>query len=316
MRLAEALRCPICDASPEPLGERYSVEELLALWKPVQFSSETVEEHLRQAGFTSLYRCPSCRLQIFLPQVIGTPRFYTEAYGLDDASAKGTLPYSAGKWDFTEALKDLRGTGRILEIGCGPGNFLDQAARIVRVAEGIESNPHARQLAQAKGHVVHQSLDNCCPAEPYDAAFAFHVLEHLPDPVGFLRSVESKVRRGGVVALSMPNRSGPIRFIHPCVQDMPPHHATRWEPLTLRRLGARLGWKIERLLVEPLSRDSWYYYIAYAPQHFFPGGSAIAHLARTWCARLLTLTLRMTDRFGWRRLLPGQAMYVVYRLPA
>jgi len=36
------------------------------------------------------------------------------------------------------------------------------------------------------------------------------------------------VKPGGLICISVPDQDGPIRFIEPCIMNMPPHHATRW----------------------------------------------------------------------------------------
>lgn len=310
------LSCPVCDALLAETNEQYSLEQLFALWRPLRFSEETLRTHLQQAERTTLFRCGSCGLEMFLPQIIGDERFYTEAYGLEDDQGGGVLPYSTAKWDFGEATKDLNGVHRLLEVGSGPGHFLDLAAKQVAVAEGIESNSIARRACENRGHKVYRDLDECRSMVSFDAAMTFHVLEHVADPVGFLRAVGAKVRPGGIVGVSLPNRAGPIRFVHPCAQDMPPHHATRWRPRTLRRLADKLGWRVERLVLEPLDRGDWYYYSDYVPRYLFPGTTPFAGLSRAICAKGVLAMLRMTDYFRWPRLLVGPAMYAAYRVPS
>jgi SAM-dependent methyltransferase len=252
---------------------------------------------------------------MFLPQVIGNERFYTEAYGLEAEHASGVLPYAAAKWDFSEAIKDLNGVQRLLEVGSGPGHFLDLVATRAAVAEGVESNGIARRTCEKKGHKVYRDLEECGATPPFDAAMSFHVLEHVADPVDFLRAVGAKVKPGGIVGVSLPNRAGPIRFINPCAQDMPPHHATRWRPLTLRRLAKKLGWKVERLAFEPLARENWYYYSDYVPRYLFPRTTLMTGALRAMAGKAVMATLRMADFLRWPQLLVGPAMYVAYRTP-
>ena len=68
--------CPICDTALLDSGIAYTLNELFELWKPVKSSPETIEEHTRQSDHTRLYACPDCGLDIFLPQIIGTSKFY------------------------------------------------------------------------------------------------------------------------------------------------------------------------------------------------------------------------------------------------
>src|SRR5512134_1808327 len=101
---ADPGRCPVCECALEPAGRRYALDELFALWAPVRFTPETVEEHRRQSGHTRPYSCIGCGLEIFIPPIIGSPAFYAALQGSPHA------PYYVDeKWDFGEALADAIG---------------------------------------------------------------------------------------------------------------------------------------------------------------------------------------------------------------
>ena len=162
------------------------MEQLFTLWQPVQFSEATLQEHRTQANTTGLYCCPECLLEIFLPPIIGTPQFYTEAYNLKGDQEISVVGYSTTKWDFEEAARDLGGLQRVLDVGCGPGNFLDIAVRTVPEVAGIESNPIAIDVARRNGHTIYMNLaESARTFYPVDAAFSFHLLEHVADPIDF-----------------------------------------------------------------------------------------------------------------------------------
>ena len=102
---------------------------------------------------------------------------------------------------------DLR--GRVLmDVGCGAGSFLDVVHGLCGRTIGIEPTPSLRAAVAAKGHAA---FPDCADVpdvwkEQVDVAVSFSVVEHLPDPLGFLRDIRRLVRPGGRLVLSTPNR--------------------------------------------------------------------------------------------------------------
>ena len=309
--------CPICGGGLLPLGPRYSIDQLLELWRPVTFSAAIRDEHAAQSAFTQLHRCPDCRLGIFLPRIIGTARFYSEAYNLEGTQSESAFTYSAEKWDFFEGLRDVRPGDSVLEIGAGVGHFLIIARERGCSVVGVEFNEIAAVTARARGLTVHRSLEPLLRSgEKFDRIFAFHVLEHVADPIGFLTDLQRLARPEGRIGIAVPNQDGPIRLIEPCVQDMPPHHATRWSYTTFERAAEKVKLEIDRAAREPLTPGNLYYYSEYAPRRLLTDrtclGAAAIRLGSMVIGRVLRGYLGLLRGFGRTssKLLPGQAIYV------
>jgi SAM-dependent methyltransferase len=306
--------CPICETALTPVGPRYELARLFALWHPIVFSASTREEHARQSGYTQLFRCPDCKLGIFLPQIIGTPRFYAEAYNLESTQSETGFTYSVQKWDFLEGLRDLRAGERVLEVGCGPGHFLNLLREVGCEPIGMESSPIAAAQARARGHTVHESLQPLLAGKDrFASIYAFHVIEHVPDPLHFLNDLRRLLQPGGRIGIAVPDQDGPIRLIEPCPQDMPPHHATRWSRYTFERAAQRVELRIARAAREPLTRDNAYYYLDYMPMGLIPGNSQVAAAARRAVRAALAAVVRLYLRLGLGGAGPfhGQALYVL-----
>ncbi len=105
---------------------------------------------------------------------------------------------------------------RILDLGCGRGEFLvDAASRGVTVV-GLEYNPlyieEALALAKEKqvAITVQQGAAEHMPFE--DGSFDFinmaEVIEHVADPLLTLREVYRVLAPGGLCYMSVPNRYG------------------------------------------------------------------------------------------------------------
>lgn len=312
--LSQPPECLVCQTRLVATRERYDVEELFRLWRPVEFSRETVEEHRRIAETTQLYCCPGCGLEMFLPQIIGTPAFYVEAYNLAGTQAVSEFTYSDDKWDFDEAARDAQGRRRIFEFGCGNGNFLSRIKASTPEVAGLEYNPAAVRAAREKGLRVYTPDDGPRAfGGQWDATFSFHVLEHVADPVAFVQAMADTVDKAhGLIGISVPNQDGPIRHIEPCVMNIPPHHATRWRLSSFQALASKIGLEITRVAYEPLLLENHSYYSVHWVRKLFPQTSLPARILRFCLSAALRLFFGLLHRMGIKHfpLLKGQSIYV------
>ncbi|HTO44098.1 MAG TPA: methyltransferase domain-containing protein [Burkholderiales bacterium] len=308
--------CPVCGGALHAAGRRYSLHEILDLWDPIAFSERVVHEHRTQAPDTQLFECAQCGLGIFLPQIIGTPAFYDELVPAEHEPGGGSPYYEETKWDFEQGLSGVHEADSVLEFGCGPGHFLEMASvRAARVV-GIEHSDTAIGLARARGIEVYKA--NAMPDAlkgSFDAVFAFHVLEHVAAPMELLRSLLKSLKADGVLAVSVPNQDGPIRFMDPCAMNMPPHHATRWRFRTFELAAERLGLRIERVAYEPLLLTNHSYYSVYWVRCAFPGSGFLVTAMRSvlsWSLRAFFKALLLIGQRYFRPL-RGQSIYVAFR---
>jgi len=93
---------------------------------------------------------------------------------------------------------------RILEIGSASGFFLYEARPYVKTVIGVELTKQYVRYATSKGLNICESLEEI-PAESCDLIFMFHVLEHILDPIEFLKEVKKKLLPGGKVIIEVPN---------------------------------------------------------------------------------------------------------------
>lgn len=301
--------CPICSTLLLKQGPHYSLNDLFKLWEPIQFSKETIEEHWNQSAYTQMYSCPECKLGIFLPQIIGAPNFYIELQKKTSDSY-----YVGDKWDFEEALNDAKKFESIIEIGCGPANFLEKIKPYVNRIYGVEYNELALQIARSKGFEVFGMNEDLSQIKGHvDAAFSFHVLEHVANPVGFVQELCSFIGPDGYIGLSVPNTDGPVKYINPCIMNMPPHHATRWKLLTFKILAEKLGLKIERVEYEPLNARDCYYYSYYWINYLFHGKSSVVPALQFISSKLFNLLFRILAMFNKKELylLKGQSIFIL-----
>jgi acetyltransferase-like isoleucine patch superfamily enzyme/SAM-dependent methyltransferase len=93
---------------------------------------------------------------------------------------------------------------RLLDVGCGKGDFVDELSRCGFLAEGIDLSANA--VAEGSAHGIaglnaghlHQQSDW---ADRFDAVTAWATIEHVPDPLLFLDSIRTALKPDGLLFL-------------------------------------------------------------------------------------------------------------------
>lgn len=118
--------------------------------------------------------------------------------------------------------KHIGSTGRVLDIGCGYGFFLEEMVRRGYDVEGVElSKPAAAIARQKTGAVIHgQAIEDIEPVDRFDAVTMFYVIEHVTDPLAVLKTVRSMLRPGGLLVLRYPNTTPIIRLCPPLARKL------------------------------------------------------------------------------------------------
>lgn len=103
-----------------------------------------------------------------------------------------------------------RPDGKLLDCGCGDGEFTRQLADRARVAEawGVETVEHRAAAAERRGiRIARVDLNERLPFDDgaFDIVHANQLLEHLHGTDDFLREVRRLVKPGGYVLLSTNN---------------------------------------------------------------------------------------------------------------
>lgn len=108
--------------------------------------------------------------------------------------------------------------GDLLEIGSGTGEFIFMARHAGWNASGVEASPEACAFAHdTLGIALVNSLWKSgvlTREKQYDAVAFWHVLEHIADPVAFLKEMAVLLKTDGKIILSIPNRDSLTNAIH------------------------------------------------------------------------------------------------------
>jgi SAM-dependent methyltransferase len=251
---------------------------------------------------------------MFMPPRVGNQEFYSTI-------AETNTYYVAEKWEFTEALKDLKRhrIHRILDVGCGNGYFLDllRESNLSIQYAGYEFNSQIASQARTKGHRVYdgefpESIFPAIQDAPFDAVCLFQLLEHVSDPIILIKDVMRLLVPQGILIIGVPDAEGPLQHFSSALTDIPPHHVSRWCESVFQLGMPHQGLRMVRRAYEPLP---WYLWSSYLPvileKDIQPTliGKALNRTGMT--QRLIHLLMFL----GIKRLrgIPGHTLYVVLK---
>lgn len=142
--------------------------------------------------------------------------------------------------------------GRLLEIGCANGAYLEQMQQRGWVVEGIEFSELAAERARAKGiRVQTATVDNAqAPDSPVDIVAAWMVLEHLHEPLSALQKMRSWIKPEGYLIASIPDTgSFQLSLFKSSWYDLHlPNHLYHYTPKSLAYLLRLAGWDLKRVI--------------------------------------------------------------------
>jgi predicted SAM-dependent methyltransferase len=155
-----------------------------------------------------------------------------------------------------------------LDFGCGAGEYLNRMRDAGYSTIGMDFSSHALGAIERNGHkalpVSSEGWARLAPAS-IDFVRMNHVIEHLYDARQALTMLHAKMKPGARLHIAVPNPSGLSakvfrRYWHglDC-----PRHVILYPPESLSNLLTSVGFKVERLLHEPLTKDhirSWSYF--------------------------------------------------------
>ncbi|BCW94670.1 MAG: class I SAM-dependent methyltransferase [Fimbriimonadales bacterium] len=150
-----------------------------------------------------------------------------------------------------------RPKGRLLDVGCGNGDFLLFAQRAGWQAVGVEPDPKAVEVARARGLTVHLGgLETLASErEAFDGMTLNHVIEHVHNPRATLADCYRLLKPGGWLWLETPNldAQGHARYRENWVGLDIPRHLVVFTDRALLRLLQEVGFaRVERLPYYPL----------------------------------------------------------------
>ena len=156
--------------------------------------------------------------------------------------------------------------GRLLDIGCGQGYFLEQALQRGWEVCGLEpSRTWAEHTSKRLNvQILAQSVERAnIPPNSFDAVFSDSVIEHLPEPMSLMNLVAKVLKQGGMFYVVTPNTDALVNHVRelafrltgwkrsPYTEPlMSPYHVTGFTPRSMVLLAEKAGFEVRHLWVQ------------------------------------------------------------------
>ncbi len=202
--------------------------------------------------------CSRCGLVFLSPRLTESAilKLYSdEDYYVSEVSGQGYDEYLEVRHNwvrtFTRRLEQVakyQKPGRALDIGCGPGFFLEAAQARGYDAFGLDPSEYIVKVAREKfGDRIQLGLieSDDYPADHFDLVVAFDTFEHIYHPLEWLSAARRVLKPDGLLAITTPDPTSLLAKISrkKWVSFKLPEHVFYWSPSTIRQILAE-GWEV------------------------------------------------------------------------
>ena len=243
--------CNICHGSSHKvLHKKSALLDLCGIKKSLNMKSEIY-----------CVRCSNCGLSYLnpMPTFEELRQYYENDF--DIISNRNNQSYLRGS-DYIKnqlvAFEKYVRRGRLLDIGCGTGNFVFRARELGWEAYGVEVSKRYSDFLryELRLNVVNTSVEEVnFSSNFFDAVILNHVLEHLCDPKSVLKKIHGFLKKKGILVLYMPNELESLYsklmledflfYFQP--RDRPTDHLYFFNKKTIQLLLRKTGYKVIRL---------------------------------------------------------------------
>jgi SAM-dependent methyltransferase len=205
----------------------------------------------------AILQCARCGLGRAQAPAFDPAAYYTQAYFSGDhadgyADYLGAEPVLRREFARTvDFIRRHRRSGKLFEVGCAYGFFLQEAKRFFTVS-GVELAEDAAAYCRRQGLAVAtggaESIAGAAGG-PFDVIVLLDVIEHLPDPRAAMTAFGRALAPSGIVVLTTGDfGSLPARALGPGWRLMtPPQHLWFFTRVSIARLAAGAGLEIAAL---------------------------------------------------------------------
>ena len=199
----------------------------------------------------ALWECAETGLQFAWPLQPGNVAFYKWV-------SQFSSYYPGLRWEYGEVRRLLETEGntrrenfKLLDAGCGKGDFLQGLDFLPNEKKfALDLNEPAIQECRRLGFQAYcGTMETALAAGfikrgEFPVVTSFHCLEHVDQPVEFVRSLMAAVAPGGRLFISTPYSPMSWEPEWFDILNHPPHHMTRWNLAAYQRLASLTGAKM------------------------------------------------------------------------
>ncbi len=242
-------KCPVCEST--------------------DFSNyKIIKDHAISGESFALSKCAKCSF-IFTnprPSIPFIGKYYehpnyishtNKSKNITDILYKTIRKYTLNKK--VKLINSLSEKGKILDIGCGNGHFLNECANNNWQVFGMESNETARNNAtELIQKNIYNSIEQVCETKKYNIITLWHVLEHIHELDVYLKTIKKCLKKGGKIIIAVPNvESYDAKYFDEfwAAYDVP-RHLYHFSSKTIKKLLKNHKLHVNQIL--PMPFDAYY----------------------------------------------------------
>lgn len=252
------MKSPVTKSEKVTIVDRINVADIYESYSNIGIAPIHLKDYLGDIDHVDIVKCQETGYRFYYPYTIfGDDNFYSYLQ-------QQRKYYADWRWEHGMAFDKITAGQRVLEIGCGTGNFLDKLKKEKNVeCVGLEFNETAIVQAKKKDLAVFNESIKVHASKNegvYDVICLFQVLEHVWDVRGFLMDSVHCLKKGGLLIVGVPNNN-PYLFRHDRLHalNLPPHHAGLWNEESLRVIADHFSISIKSVDIEPMMEFEYYW---------------------------------------------------------
>lgn len=194
-----------------------------------------------------LVKCTSCKFVFCKPKPTNAElqahyKLYPRANSISGITIKR---YN----ELLNTFETFRKTNNLIDVGCGDGYFLAEAAKRGWQVFGTEFTDEAiavctrKNIKMTKGSIKAEAY----PMGFFDVVTSFEVIEHINNPIEETIAYKTILRSGGVVYITTPNFNSISRLLLGSTWNVIeyPEHLCYYTRKTLKELFVQTGFRLE-----------------------------------------------------------------------
>ena len=239
-----------------------------------------VQDHFLSKEHFLIQQCISCDFRFLNPRPAKTEigRYYQSdeyiSHGVEKSDLMSRVYKLARFFSIHNKYKIVKKyiqSGKILDIGCGTGEFLAYCRKRGFEVSGIEPNEKARIYAQSEHNISVADQLKVLGAKPssFKSITMWHVLEHVHELDETLEMIIKLLTQDGVLIVAVPNSNSWDASTYKsywAAYDVP-RHLYHFTEATFQGLAARKGFEVLGIIPQKLDA----YYVSMLSEKYLSG---------------------------------------------
>ncbi len=204
-----------------------------------------------------LVKCTNCGL-VFMEKIPTDEELnsYYKTYAYENNS--DISPITIDSYNtLLDQFEKYRSNNRILDVGCGKGDFLNEAKKRGWEVYGTEYSQKALEICRGNGLNMKQGKlsPDFFPSDYFDVITSIEVLEHINNPNEEIEQIRHFLRKGGLFYCTTPNFDSLMRYYLKTDYNVIvyPEHLAYYTKSTLNQLANKNGFQNTEFLSTGIS---------------------------------------------------------------